>query len=113
MGARTVPEWLRILQACGVRSTTAIRWAPVFADTIKADTFSAGDKDLADLLPNILHESSGLQAMEESLSYSADSLVRVFGAHRITPAQAQQVGRISGRQAADQRAIANIVYGGE
>lgn len=71
MTARTMSDWLRILQACGVRATTAIRWAPVFADTIKADTFSAGDKDLADFLPTILHESAMLEKMKESGSYSA------------------------------------------
>jgi putative chitinase len=74
MTARTVSDWLRILQACGVRSVTAIRWAPVFADTIKADTFSAGDKDLADFLPTVLHESGMLEQLVESGNYSADRI---------------------------------------
>lgn len=110
---RTAQQWLRILQACGVASGTAARWADVFADEIKDGTFSKGDADLADFLPTILHESMMLERMEESLDYAADRLVGVFGAHRITQAQAQAVGRIPGKQAADQRAIANIVYGGD
>lgn len=110
---RTPAQWLRILQACGVAALTAARWADVFADEIDDTTFSKGDAELIDFLPTILHESVMLERMEENLNYAADALVGVFGIHRITPAQAQKVGRISGKQAADQRAIANIVYGGE
>jgi putative chitinase len=110
---RTAAQWLRILLACYVEPATAALWAEVFADEISSGTFSKGDTDMADFLPNVLHESNALQRMEESLNYAADALVSVFGIHRITPAQAQKVGRIHGKQAADQRAIANIVYGGE
>jgi len=110
---KTVEQWQHILQQCGVKPSTAQLWGAVFADVVKADTFSRDEDDLADFLPNILHESMMLERMEESLNYAADRLVAVFGAHRITPAQAQRYGRIPGRQAADQRAIANIVYGGE
>ncbi|MDQ0082956.1 putative chitinase [Variovorax boronicumulans] len=74
MTTRTVADWLCILQACGVRAPTAIRWAPVFADTIRPNTFSAGDKDLTDFLPTILHESAMLEKMKESGSYSADRI---------------------------------------
>lgn len=110
---RTPAQWLRILLACGVAAPTAARWSDVFADEIKSGTFSKGDADIADFLPNILHESMLLERMEENLNYSAEALASVFGVSRITPAQAQAVGRIPGKQAADQRAIANIVYGGE
>jgi putative chitinase len=110
---RTAAQWLRILQTCGVAAPTAARWSEVFADEIKDGTFSKGDADLVDFLPEILHESLMLERMEENLNYAADALVGVFGIHRITPAQTQKVGRISGKQAADQRAIADIVYGGE
>lgn len=74
MTARKTADWLRILQACGVRAPAAMRWAPVFADTIKAATFSAGDKDLADFLPTVLHESAMLEKMKESGNYSADRI---------------------------------------
>lgn len=110
---RTTAQWLRILLACGVVPATAANWAEVFADEVKDGTFSKGDVDLVDFLPEILHESMLLECMEENLNYTPEALVATFGAHRITLAQAQQVGRIAGKQAADQRAIANIVYGGE
>lgn len=111
--SRPPAQWLRILQACGVAAGTAALWAEVFADEVKDGTFSKGDADLTDFLPTILHESMQLERMEESLNYRPEALVATFGAHRITPAQALKVGRIPGKQAADQRAIANIVYGGE
>lgn len=110
---RTAGQWEQILCYCGVKLSTAQLWGAVFADVVDDETFSRGDADLVDFLPNILHESDGLQRMEENLNYAADALVSVFGAHRITPAQARAVGRIPGKQVADQRAIANIVYGGE
>ncbi|MET3459833.1 glycoside hydrolase family 19 protein [Variovorax atrisoli] len=111
--SRTAAQWLRILLACGVASATAERWAAVFADEIEDGSFSKGDADVADFLPNILHESMMLERMEENLNYTPEGLLATFGAARITPAQAQAVGRISGKQAADQRSIAIIVYGGE
>jgi putative chitinase len=112
MMKRTPEQWRQILCRLGVQLSTAQRWADVFADEIKDNTFSKGDVELLDFLPTILHESKMLERMEESLNYKAEALVPTFGAHRITPAQAQQFGRIDGKQAANQRAIANIVYGG-
>jgi putative chitinase len=109
---RTTGQWEQILCYLGVKLSTAQRWADVFTDEIKDGTFSKGDADLVDFLPTILHESMMLERMEESLNYTPEALVATFGAHRITPAQAQAVGRIANKQAADQRAIANIVYGG-
>lgn len=55
-------------------------------------------------------ESAGFSTMVESLNYSVDSL-RIFGS-RITQQQRLQLGRTPTRKA-DQRAIANIVYGGQ
>jgi len=113
MPPRTVDHWLNILRACGVAVATIDLWAPIFAEVIRRDTFTAGDADLADFLPTILHESAMLTRLEENLNYTPEALVATFGAARISPTQAQAVGRIAGKQAADQRAIANIVYGGE
>lgn len=109
---RTPDQWEQILCYLGVKLSTAQRWGAVFADEVKDGTFSKGDADLIDFLPNILHESAMLERMEESLNYTPEALLATFGAHRITPAQAQALGRIHGEQAADQRAIANLVYGG-
>lgn len=113
MPPRNFTDWLCILGACGVPAAQQAPWASVFADTLKPDTFSRGDEDLADFLPNVLHESAMLTRLEENLNYTPEGLLATFGSARISPAQAQAVGRIAGKQAADQRAIANIVYGGE
>lgn len=113
MPPRDFADWLCILAACGVDAARQATWAQVFTDTLKPDSFSRGDADLADFLPNILHESAMLTRMEESLNYTPEGLMATFGTHRITPEQAQAVGRVPGKHAADQKAIANIVYGGD
>lgn len=58
------------------------------------------------------HESCGFTRMQESLNYSVRGLVSNFGRHRISLADADRYGRKSG-QAADQEALANILYGGD
>jgi len=57
-------------------------------------------------------ESGGFSTMVESLNYSVDSLKRVFGRHRISEADCLRLGRTTTRKA-DQKAIANLVYGGQ
>lgn len=56
-------------------------------------------------------ESAGFSSVVESMNYSVDGLLRTFGRHRISEADARKYGRAPGRPA-DQRAIANLVYGG-
>lgn len=65
---------------------------------------------LAHFLAQAQHESNFIPS-RESMNYRADKLVPLFGRHRITPEQALKFGRRPGQEA-DQRAIANIVYGG-
>lgn len=113
MPPRDFTDWLCILGACGVAAAQQALWAQVFVDTLKPAAFSRGDEDLADFLPNILHESAMLTRLEENLNYTPEGLLATFGAHRITPEQAQAYGRVSGKHDADQKAIANTVYGGE
>lgn len=112
MKARTAVQWAAILRACGVSSNTAKAWGPVFEDEVHEGAFSKDDADLIDFLPEILHESGGLERLVESLNYKATVLVPLFGEHRITEAQALAYGRIDGKQFANERAIANTVYGG-
>lgn len=58
------------------------------------------------------HEVGGtMQPKRESLNYDVPGLLKTFGRHRITEAQAKRYGR-SGSRPADQKAIANIIYGG-
>lgn len=63
-------------------------------------------------LAQVTHESAGFSMLSESLNYAAEKLVPRFGAHRISEADAQRLGRRDG-QRADPAGIANIVYGGE
>lgn len=51
-------------------------------------------------------------AFRESMDYSPERLMDVFGRHRISEDDARRYGRRPDRPA-DQRAIANAVYGGE
>lgn len=98
--------------AAAVRTTPdlAARWVePILRtwDIFSIDTL----KRRAPFLAHVGHESDGLQRVVESLNYRADRLVPVFGRHRITQEQARLYGR-SANRAANQEAIANIVYGG-
>lgn len=65
---------------------------------------------LAAFLANVGHETNGGRRLVESLDYAPDRLRAVFGL-RATP-EAQACCRQDGRPA-DQRALANILYGGE
>lgn len=69
-------------------------------------------KHLAYILSTPYLETGGkMQPVTESLNYSVGRLRQVFGTHRITAEEARKYGR-SGSKKADQRAIANTVYGG-
>lgn len=65
---------------------------------------------LAAFLANVAHETGGGWRLVESLDYTAERLMRVFGS-RATP-EAQALCRQDGRPA-DQGGLANILYGGE
>ena len=67
---------------------------------------------LAHWLGQMFVESAGFTTREENLNYSATSLIRMFGRHRISEADALKFGRTS-QHPANQNAIANIIYGGE
>ncbi len=68
-------------------------------------------KRIAQFLANVSHEAGGFTKLEESLNYSVDGLLKTFGRHRISEAAARRLGRTATRKA-DQRAIANTIYGG-
>lgn len=102
---RTAADWARILESMGVRPAVFARWAPVFADTIRDSTFSAGNDDLREFLAQIIHESAGLTRMEENLSYSAQRLMQVWPSRFPTLESAEPYAR-------NPIALANKVYGG-
>lgn len=63
---------------------------------------------MAHFLAQALHETGGFSVLRESMNYSADRLVKIFGVHHhsaaVTSAEAQQLAR-------NQEAIAERVYG--
>lgn len=63
-------------------------------------------------LSQVGHECGGFTLFEESLNYSVDALISIFGRHRISIEDAKKYGRTSS-QKADQEALANILYGGK
>lgn len=69
-------------------------------------------REVASFLANINVETNGLTELEENLNYSVDALIKMFGRHRISIADAQRYGRKPG-QRANQEMLANILYGGE
>lgn len=102
---RTASDWLAILLKCHVKAATALTWADVFADTIRDDTFSAGDKDLAPFLAQMLHETANLEQLTENLNYSAARILAVWPSRFASLADAQPFAN-------NPQALANKVYGG-
>ena len=98
--------------------TVVTRFAPAgarFAKPLEDACIEFGigsTRQKAHLIGQCAHESADFTVLTESMNYAADRLVAVFGAHRITSAQAMAMGRLDGRPA-NQRAIANTVYGGK
>ncbi len=69
-------------------------------------------------------ETGGFKQATEGLNYAADALIKLFGRHRISEADAKKFGRLDAEvrkrtgwnlqdQPAHQNALANILYGGE
>lgn len=72
----------------------------------------ANPKRAAMFLGQVHVESGGFTQVVESLNYSVDALKKLFGRHRISLVECDQYGRAKG-QPANQRMLANILYGGE
>lgn len=110
---RAPSEWAALLRAMGVQSGPALTWGSVMAPLLGPGTFSKGLDDLADFLPEIVHETGGLRVLEENLNYTPQGIIATFGVRRCPPGVAQRLGRVDGQHAADKSGIANQVYGGE
>ena len=98
-------------KAAGISAGLAARWFPHITAAMKEFGITA-PLDQAMFIAQMGHESGGFTRLVENLNYAADSLVPTFGKHRITAQQAAALGRTA-TQPANQRAIANLVYGGE
>ncbi|BDG84264.1 TPA: glycoside hydrolase family 19 protein [Citrobacter koseri] len=97
--------------AAGISVGLAARWFP-HIDTAMKEFGITAPLDQSMFIAQMGHESGGYEKLVESLNYTADRLVPVFGKHRITAQQAAALGRTA-TQPANQKAIANLVYGGE
>lgn len=67
---------------------------------------------LHEFIANVAEECGEFTVFAENLNYSVDALLKMFGRHRISEAQAKMYGRLGARKA-NQEAIANTIYGGE
>lgn len=69
--------------------------------------------EFAHFLGQLYVESAGFTRVTENMNYSAEGLLATFGTGRISSKDAWRVGRVDAwGQKADQKAIANLVYGG-
>lgn len=98
------------MAATGCTKDRAVLFLPFMQGTMKAYEITT-PRRMAGFLSQISHESARLSQLEESLNYSVNGLLKTFGRHRISESDARKYGRAPGR-AADQEAIANILYGG-
>jgi putative chitinase len=108
------------LARAGVKPANVNAWAPHFGAALQPEAFGKGVPEMTEFLAQVLHETGLLSTTTESLNYQVYALLNTFGKHRISEEQAKQFGRIDEQrngkpvtiQAANQKAIANQVYGG-
>lgn len=90
--------------------------AKPYADELVRQMTVAGIMDSAKrasmFLGQVHVESGGFTTLVESLNYSVTALKTLFGRHRISLSDAKEFGRTQARPA-NQRALANLLYGGE
>jgi putative chitinase len=108
-------DWPRVLRAAGFADPD--RWAAALRQSASRYAINR-PRRVAAFAATIGHESAGGVRLVESLNYSAKALPAKFGTHRGMNAEvAQRIGRLENDRgavlrAADQRAIANTIYGG-
>ena len=103
------PDQLQCASGCA--PAVASVWAPILTRAA-ADWGVATPVRIAGWVSQMAHESGRFTTLQESLNYSATALVALFGRHRISVADAEHYGRTTSH-AADQAALANLLYGGE
>lgn len=99
-----------LVNAIGCSRAASVRFVGPLDETWRLFSISTAGR-LAMFFAHTGHESASLARQTESLDYSVERLLEVFGRHRISQAECEALGRTPTRQA-DQVAIANIVYGG-
>lgn len=96
-------------KAAGISAGLAARWFPHLTATFAEFGIIAATEQ-AMFIAQVGHESGSFSRIVESLNYTPTALVETFG-KRITQYQADMLGRTA-KQAANQEAIANLVYAG-
>jgi len=86
-------------------------WARLLNHHVNGNRFDT-DEEVALFLAQVGHESLDLNKLAENMNYKSQRLISLFGRHRISVADAAKYGASQGTKA-DQRMIANILYGGE
>lgn len=104
MDRYSAPWWREVLLRCGVKMMTAEVWSTAFAEHVKPEHFSLGEREMDDLLGQCLVETSMLEHLEEDLMYSAKRMVQVW--------PSRFVGVNAHLYENNPRALANKVYGG-
>lgn len=95
-------------RAAGLSLAQGARWFP-FIESAMRDFKIDTPLQKAHFIAQVGHESGGFEKVTESLNYSVSGLLATFPS-RVTVTQANMLGRKDG-QPADQRQIANLVYG--
>ena len=107
-----IPMTVEQLQkATGANAENAAKYLPHLQVACKLYSITS-QRRIAGFLSQIGHESGGLSTVVESLNYSTDALLKLFSRSRISAEDAHAYGRRRG-QAANQKEIAILLYGGE
>jgi putative chitinase len=103
----------QIMVATGANKENAEKFLPFIQGACKAYEINTPER-IAGFLSQIGHESGGLASLQENLNYKVDAILKLFGRHRISEADARKFGRDDAiGQKANQKALADILYGGE
>lgn len=100
-----------IPKAAGLAGALAERWDQPLATAMQGASINT-PRRMSHFIAQVGHESGGFARVVENLNYKVEALLSLFGRHRISEADARKYGRIDGKQAANQEAIANCIYGG-
>lgn len=102
---KTFDQWNNTLCACGVTANVSHTWSPIFETVITDTSFSRGVAELPDFLGNVIHESSVLTRLEESLNYTTPGRLMKVWPTRFPTLESETPYR------GNPKALANKVYG--
>ena len=111
VATRSELQWLDVLRRCDAKPQVAARWARIFAEVIKPDSFSRGDAELPDFIGQVMHESAMLERLEENLNYSAARIVELGQASKPGTRWRSMVPQAT-KLAYNPKAFAEACYGG-